>query len=1065
MKTSKLFGSALLAISLCFSACEEIKQPVDPTPDPTPDEVKSEIIIDDNLITNGLSFTSEKGEKSVSFSTNEDWTLSVASTPSGETWCTASATSGTEGDATIMFSVTENTSYDDRSVSVTIKSGTASKTFTITQKYAEALLLTTNKYEVGQDGGTIEIEVKANIDYEMEIADNAKEWITEPETRTLTTHKHILNISTNEDVEKREGEIYFKSGDKIETVKVYQTGGAILMLSNNECTVSSAGETITVDIKSNVEYGVQMPNVDWITEEATTRGMSSHTLNYTIAPNEEYDGRTAEIIFYDKNSELKDTLHIIQVQKDAIIVAQNEYTIDFEGGSLDFEVNTNVEFEVYVSVDWIRQNAATRSLASKPLYFTIDKNTTKNDREGLIIISSREIKQEIKVVQKKESVFYIRQTEYNLSSKGQNFRVDIVSDRTDGKYTITMPDLNWLTKSASYTTNEEWFHVNANDTYESREAEITFTHTKTGKVVKVHVVQAKNEGIIIPQKTYNVEHEGEIIEIQLSANVDFDVIMPEVNWITQVNTRTLQEHTLYFNVSENGYEYRSAEIMITSAEFGLEESIIINQSAKIKNVTLEEAGTLKKVLGEDYLKIHSLQVSGPLNGDDIYCLRKMLGSTDFNEVNRGKLTTLDLSGARIVEGGEWYKETCYTSNDEIGNYMFANCVNLQKITLPESITKINYSAFYKCTALTDFECPDNVTSIGHSAFSNCNALSSLIIGDNVTTIETEAFYGCGAISSVTFGNNISTIGKRAFESCLIESVHITDLSAWCKIDFANDTAHPFGASALSELLGHAKPECTLYLNGSKLTDLVIPDDITEIKNYTFYNCNGIINVTIGEHVTQIGDLIFYGCNSLNSLDLNADITSWGHGTFADCTELSYVTLSEDISTIGYSAFNNCDALTSFTFGENITTIGENAFYDCDGIISIEIPDNVKTLGSHAFYECDRLESVIIGDGISTIESSTFMGCYRLASVTVGKKLSKVSPYAFWDCDEHLIFYCYASTPPKLEKDSYYYEFPFDNKYDIYNKDYQRTLYIPERSLSAYESSSWKSHFKTIIEME
>ena len=103
---------------------------------------------------------------------------------------------------------------------MTIKSGTASKTFTITQKYADALLLTTNKYELSQDGGAIEIEVKANIDYEMEIAESAKDWITEAKTRALTTYKHALTIATNEEVEKREGEIYFKSGDKVETVKI-----------------------------------------------------------------------------------------------------------------------------------------------------------------------------------------------------------------------------------------------------------------------------------------------------------------------------------------------------------------------------------------------------------------------------------------------------------------------------------------------------------------------------------------------------------------------------------------------------------------------------------------------------------------------------------------------------------------------------------------------------------------------------------------------------------------------------------------------------------------------------
>ena len=303
----------MLAMMVCvLASCSDggSEDPVNSTP--KPEEVKTEITIDSGSISNGLSFGVSGSEQSISFSVNADWTLSVASTSSGATWCKASATSGSKGTANVKFTVDENTGYDDRSVSVTIKAGSVSKTFTITQKGADALLVTTNRYEVAQEGGQIEIEVKANIDYQMEISETAESWITEASSRALTTYKHTFDIALNEDAEKREGEITFKSGDKVETVKVYQAGGALILLSQNEYTVNDTGETISVDIKSNVEYGVQMPDVDWITDEASSRGMSSHTLKYVIAPNEGYDSRSAEIIFYDKNSDLKDSIIINQ---------------------------------------------------------------------------------------------------------------------------------------------------------------------------------------------------------------------------------------------------------------------------------------------------------------------------------------------------------------------------------------------------------------------------------------------------------------------------------------------------------------------------------------------------------------------------------------------------------------------------------------------------------------------------------------------------------------------------------------------------------------------------------
>lgn len=846
MKTTKLLGIAILAISLGLSGCDEIETPVEPTPNPKPEEVKSEITIDADIITNGLSFTSEKGEKSISFTTNEDWTLSIAATPSGDTWCTASATSGAKGNANVKFTVNENTSYDDRSVSVTIKSGTASKTFTITQKYADALLLTTNKYELSQDGGAIEIEVKANIDYEMEIAESAKDWITEAKTRALTTYKHALTIATNEEVEKREGEIYFKSGDKVETVKIYQEGAeAIIVLSQKEYIVSDTGETISVDIRSNIEYSVQMPDVDWITDEPNTRGMSSHTLRYTISPNEEYDTRTAEIVFYDNNSDLKEIVKIVQMQKDAIIIAQNEYTIEAKGGNLEFDINTNVDFEVTCSVNWLRQNIATRGLVSKPLSFTIDENTSGEDREGLIVISYGELTQEIKVFQKKNIVFHIPQTEFYFTRNEVIFKLEIQST---GKYTIKMPDVDWMSLAS-----DNWCHVYENETDETREAEIVVTHKETNQVVKVKVVQGGLNGIIIAHKTYDVKSEGETIEVNLSTNKEYEIIMSDVDWISQVSSQSSEENTLYFKIDENNaYSNRSTTIIFEQTDSDLRESITINQSGH-NQLILSEAGTLKEIIGDDFLNVQLLTIIGQINGDDIYCLRKMLGAKNFNEANRGKLTTLDLSQATIVEGGEWYYEDYlsthyYISNDEIGDYMFYDCVNLQKIILPTNIAKVGKHAFENCESLAYFELPHNVTAIDTRTFSGCKALSSFVISDNVTTIGMEAFKGCTSLSSVTIGKSITTIASKAFYGCnAMESVYITDLSAWCKIVFADEYDNPLSKAG------------TLYLNGNVLTDLVIPKDITEIKDYTFYGCKSITNVTIGENITSIGNYVFCGC--------------------------------------------------------------------------------------------------------------------------------------------------------------------------------------------------------------
>ena len=740
-----------LAMFVCvLASCSDGGSDDPSNPTPKPEEVKTEITIDSGIVTNGLSFDAEAGEKSLSFSVNANWTLSIASTTSGATWCKASATSGSKGSANVKFTVDENTSYDDRSVSITIKAGTVSKTFTITQKGADAMLVTTTKYEVAQEGGKIEVEVKANVDYQFAISETAKDWITETKSKSrgLTTYKHSFDIAENEEAEKREGEITFKSGDKVETVKVYQAGGAIILLTQNEYTVSDAGETISVDIKSNVEYGVQMPDVDWITDEATGRGMSSHTLKYFIAPNEGYDSRSAEIIFYDKNSDLKDTLKVIQAQKDAIIISKKEY---------------------------------------------------------------------------------------------------------------------------------------------------------------------------------DVKAEGEIIEVKLSANVDVEVQIPsDATWVTQTKSRALTEKNVFLKVAENtGEENRSAEIIFKDKNSDLSEKVTITQKCPTPAgyadgvVTIKTAGTIKSLLGNDYLKITSLKVVGPINGDDVYYLRKMLGATSFSVADRGKLTFLSLEQATIVRGGE-YDDGYFTSDNVIGKYMFYGCTKLESIHLPKNATLIENKAFGYCERLKYIEIPDNVTSVGNEVFESCSELYGVKIGHSVTAIGANAFYNCKGLTSVK----------------------TSDLTSWFKIEFNNQYSNPLHFGGV--------------LNGTPFKDITVPDGITSIKNYAFSNCSNIRSIIISDNVTSIGDQAFYGCDALVSVTIGNGVNSIGNHAFASCKALITITIPNNVISIADHAFYGCNALTSVVIGDGVTSIGAQCFHDCVSLKTVTVGSGVTSIGHNAFYNCKVL---------------------------------------------------------------------------------------------------------------
>ena len=868
----------MLAICIClWTSCSDGGSEEPANPNPKPEEVVTpEITISSDILTNGLTFNTTQGEKSVSFSTNVDWILSIASTTGGSSWCKASATSGSKGSANVKFTVDEHTDYDDRSVSVTIKAGTASKTFTITQKCADALLITTNKYDVAQDGATIEVEVKANIDYQVAISETAKSWISEVQSksRALTTHKHSFTIAASEDTEKREGEITFKSGDKVETVKVYQAGGPIVLLTKNEYTVSDQGETISVDLKSNVEFSVKMPEVDWNTEENASRAMSSHTLKYVISPNEGYDSRSAEIVFYDKNSNVTDTLKVIQAQKDAIVISQKNYEVKAEGETIEVKLSANVEYEVTMpEADWVSQ-VSSRALTEHTLYFKVNESTSEDDRSAEIVFKDKnsDLSEKVTITQKGIIVLSLTQDEYTISDAGESISVEL---KSNVEYGIQMPEVDWIkqeTNSRASSNETLKFIVSANETYSSRSAEIVFYDKNSDVTDTLKISQAQKDAIVISQKTYDIKAEGETIEVKLSANVEFEVIMPEVDWISQVTSRALTEHTLYFKVNENSSnDSRSAKIIFTNKDSQVSDTITVNQESPLIAgyadgvVTVATAGTMKTLLGNDYLSITSLKIIGYINGDDVYYLRKMLGGSEFSEANWGKLTSLDLSEATIMEGGGWYYiSRFYTSNNVIGDYMFCGCGNLQNIVLPQNVTSISNYAFKYCTALTSIVIPENVTSIGKYAFGNCEALTSIIIPNNVTSIGDYAFFACGALTSIVIPENVTSIGEYAFQSCdALTSVTIFDLSAWCKIDFNGFFSSP--------LLYGAK----LYLNDQLLTELTIPEDITKIKGYAFLGCSSIKKVNISDNVTSIGNYALYDCDALTSIVIPENVTSIG----------------------------------------------------------------------------------------------------------------------------------------------------------------------------------------------
>ena len=341
--------------------------------------------------------SSNSNTQSVIVTCNGTWALS------GETvsWCRPSKTTGQNNDV-VTFNIDENNLSDDRNATYTFTCATESAKFVLTQKGKDALTVTKSKFEVSAQGEQIAVEVNANISFEYEIAQADKSWVSYVGTRAMTTSRLLFSISPNEETATREGTITITSEIGKETIKIYQFGASpALVLTQKEYIVPSDGQTIKVELNSNVDYEVAMPSVDWITE-SPTRAISTHTHYYTIASNTTCDNRSTEIHFYNKENNIDEIVEITQLQKDALIIGKTDYQVPQEGGTVDVTLQHNIDFEIKINETdtWITQ-IETRALQENQLRFNISENTTGAERIGKIMIANTQqnISQTITITQ------------------------------------------------------------------------------------------------------------------------------------------------------------------------------------------------------------------------------------------------------------------------------------------------------------------------------------------------------------------------------------------------------------------------------------------------------------------------------------------------------------------------------------------------------------------------------------------------------------------------------------------------------------------------------------------
>ena len=268
-----------------------------------------------------------------------------------------------------------------------------------------------------------------------------------------------------------------------------------------------------------------------------------------------------------------------------------------------------------------------------------------------------------------------------------------------------------------------------------------------------------------------------------------------------------------------------------------------------------------------------------------------------------------------------------------------------------------------------------------------------------------AFSDCIGLTSITIPNSINSIRENAFAHCSnLIAVHISDLEAWLNIYIEEGSFSDGGNYYASSPLFYAGH---LFLNGTEIKDLVIPNGVTYIGGFDFLGCVGLTSVTIPNSVTEIGMWAFMYCSGLTSVNIGNSVTSIGNSAFFGCRGLTSVNIGNSVTSIGSSAFASCSGLTSITIPNSVTSIGSSAFASCSDLTSITVDSGnpkydsrnncnaiIETSNSTLIAGC---KNTIIPNSVTSICSSAFLGCRGLTSVTIPNSVTSIGSYAFASC--------------------------------------------------------------------
>ena len=334
-----------------------------------------------------------------------------------------------------------------------------------------------------------------------------------------------------------------------------------------------------------------------------------------------------------------------------------------------------------------------------------------------------------------------------------------------------------------------------------------------------------------------------------------------------------------------------------------------------------------------------------------------------------------------------------------------------------------------------------VTQLGMYAFTNSNNLTSVTMPNGLKTIKKYSLSNCKLVTHYDIPASVTLIEGGAFNGTGLERINVDSANeCYCDID---------------GVLFDKQMSTILLYPVNRDSEYIIPDGVTTIGSYAFYNNSKLIWLGIPEGVTAIEQGAFFNCSKLEEIEFPNSLVTIGEEAFRGCTSLTSVEITRNVAEIGFLAFFYCpkvtefkvsrmnnhfcsvdgllyskdmtvihylaqgddrttydipntvkiienycftsSSLTSVTIPDGVTTICQGAFYSSTYLAEAHIPNSVQVIGDVAFCYCPRLKEINLPEGLTRIGEQSFCMCDSITEIIIPNTVHEIADWAFRDC--------------------------------------------------------------------